>query len=87
MNEQYAPNNSQRVMLWLVKYLVNLGASPLDIGMFWGRLCIVQTSPSNLVQCTIHNAWIEARLEALSTLGILFEHHQLSQVPKVCHVL
>ena len=43
------PNKCWKVILWLVKYWVNYEVSRLDIGMIWGRLCIVQRSPSNWV--------------------------------------
>ena len=33
VNEQFAPNISQRVMLWLGKYWVNSKTSQLDIWM------------------------------------------------------
>ena len=35
------------------------------------------------MQCTIHNAWIEAILEVVLLLGLCFECYQCSQVLKV----
>ena len=43
------PNRSRKVMLWLVKYWVNSKASQLDIGMNWGKVCIMQRSLSNWI--------------------------------------
>jgi hypothetical protein len=33
VNEKFAPNNSQKMMLWLVRYWVDFEASQLDTGM------------------------------------------------------